>query len=77
MDPVAYLWDFGDGETSTESNPTHIYSRPGKYTVSLTVYYENDTEETITKIYYINVGFSPLNGYRTNKAFSLGILLEE
>jgi PKD repeat protein len=27
------LWDFGDGTTSTESNPVHQYSKPGKYTV--------------------------------------------
>jgi uncharacterized protein (TIGR02145 family) len=32
-----YLWDFGDGTTSTEINPTKIYSEPGIYTVSLTV----------------------------------------
>ena len=30
-------WDFGDGETSAEQNPTHIYSKPGTYTVKLTV----------------------------------------
>ncbi len=32
-----YLWDFGDGETSEEQNPTHTYICPGDYTVSLTV----------------------------------------
>ncbi len=30
-------WDFGDGETSTELNPSHTYSTPGSYIVSLTV----------------------------------------
>ncbi len=31
------LWDFGDGSpTSVETNPSHIYSSPGTYTVSLT-----------------------------------------
>jgi PKD repeat protein len=30
-------WDFGDGETSTEQNPTHTYGTPGTYSVSLTV----------------------------------------
>ncbi|KZN66599.1 hypothetical protein N473_09405 [Pseudoalteromonas luteoviolacea CPMOR-1] len=33
---TAYLWDFGDGTTSTEESPTHEYSTPGIYTVSLT-----------------------------------------
>ena len=33
----SWLWDFGDGQTSTERNPTHIYRREGTYTVSLIV----------------------------------------
>ncbi|HLU50051.1 MAG TPA: PKD domain-containing protein [Planctomycetota bacterium] len=33
-----WLWDFGDGAQSSESNPTHMYGLPGKYTVTLTVY---------------------------------------
>ena len=35
-DSRTYLWDFGDGTTSTEKNPMHIYSTAGTYTVSLT-----------------------------------------
>ncbi len=31
-----YLWDFGDGKTSEETNPSHRYALSGKYTVSLT-----------------------------------------
>ncbi|HBF35769.1 MAG TPA: hypothetical protein DDW50_00430 [Firmicutes bacterium] len=30
-----YLWDFGDGETSVEQNPVHIFRQDGKYTVTL------------------------------------------
>jgi len=29
-------WDFGDGTTSTDRNPTHTYAAPGQYTVTLT-----------------------------------------
>ena len=32
-----YYWDFGDGATSTEQAPVHVYMEPGIYTVSLTV----------------------------------------
>lgn len=32
---LTYLWDFGDGTTSTEANPSHLYNDPGSYTVSL------------------------------------------
>jgi peptidyl-prolyl cis-trans isomerase B (cyclophilin B) len=32
----SYLWDFGDGATSTEVNPKHRYTHSGNYTVTLT-----------------------------------------
>jgi hypothetical protein len=32
-----YLWNFGDGQTSTEQNPTHIYLLSGAYNVSVTI----------------------------------------
>ncbi len=35
--PYYYLWDFGDGNTSTLANPTNNYTAPGLYNVSLTV----------------------------------------
>ena len=35
--PAAWAWDFGDGESSTLQNPTHVYSSPGTYSVQLTV----------------------------------------
>lgn len=37
-DPISsYVWNFGDGKTSTEANPVHNYSSPGSYDVSLKV----------------------------------------
>ena len=35
--PYEWLWDFGDGETSNEQNPTHEYTEKGEYTVTITV----------------------------------------
>lgn len=35
-DITSWSWDFGDGQTSTETNPTHEYTQPGTYTVQLT-----------------------------------------
>lgn len=32
---TSYLWDFGDGNTSTAANPSHTYTNPGTYTVQL------------------------------------------
>ena len=36
--PESWVWDFGDGTTSTEQNPGHVYTQPGfSFSVSLTV----------------------------------------
>lgn len=35
--PASWSWKFGDGNTSTQQNPVHTYSKAGKYTVSLVV----------------------------------------
>jgi len=35
-DAVSYLWDFGDGNTSTEADPNYTYATGGEYTVTLT-----------------------------------------
>lgn len=34
---ISYLWDFGDGTTSSTVNTTHIYNTTGEYSISLTV----------------------------------------
>jgi PKD repeat protein len=34
---VSYLWNFGDGTTSTASTPSHVYENPGQYMVTLLI----------------------------------------
>ena len=34
--PTSWSWNFGDGQTSAEQNPSHAYTATGTYTVSLT-----------------------------------------
>jgi C1A family cysteine protease len=34
--PDSWLWEFGDGNTSTEQHPSYTYASPGTYTVALT-----------------------------------------
>ncbi|MDD3873392.1 MAG: PKD domain-containing protein [Methanosarcina sp.] len=43
-------WDFGDGTTSTEPNPTHTYSEAGDYTVVLTVSNEDGSKSKTLNI---------------------------
>ena len=48
-DAPTYEWDFGDGETSTEPNPTHVYEDVGTYEATLTVTdVEGVTTDTLT-----------------------------
>lgn len=51
---AAWLWDFGDGQTSDEQNPSHTYQSTGSYTVSLTVTGPAGSD-TKTKTDYITV----------------------
>ncbi len=55
----SWLWNFGDGSTSTLQNPTHVYNANGSYTVTLTVTY-NGCTDTRTQTSYINVT-DPIN----------------
>jgi len=42
-DTESYLWEFGDGQTSTEAKPVHTYTMSGTYSVKLTVTGEGGT----------------------------------
>ena len=52
--PTSWLWNFGDGTTSTDENPTHTYTTPGIYTVTLTAT-NAAANNTITQNNYITV----------------------
>jgi PKD repeat protein len=55
--PTSWLWNFGDGQTSTLQNPSHTYTANGTYTVMLTAY--NGTgNNTMTKTNYITINMS-------------------
>jgi thermitase len=52
---VSWTWNFGDGGTSTEQNPSHTYAAAGKYTVELTV---TDNDGGVSKVFSIEVEVS-------------------
>lgn len=64
-----YLWDFDDGNTSTEANPAHTFNSPGIFNVSLTVSDEEGLQDTVTLNITVNdpnqegiTGFVLVNG---------------
>jgi PKD repeat protein len=59
-----YDWDFGDGTTSQEENPTHTYAATGTYTVVLTAYNECGTN-TFTQVVTIE-GSAPLVSFSSD-----------
>ncbi len=54
----SWLWDFGDGNTSTDENPVHEYTTDGTFTVSLTVTNEYGSR-VMTKYHYIRIYDTP------------------
>jgi len=46
---MSWSWDFGDGATSTDRNPSHQYSAKGDYTVKLTVTDNNEGQDSFER----------------------------
>jgi len=47
---VQWLWDFGDGQTSTESSPEHTFATSGSYPVKLTVTDQSEDQDTFERL---------------------------
>lgn len=52
--PTAWMWDFGDGGTSTAQNPTHTFATGGSYTVKLVVTTDCGVDSVLTN--FSNIG---------------------
>ena len=55
VDGLTPLWDFGDGTTSDEENPTHEYEKLGRYTVTLSYQAQGDEDKDSTSSQVIMV----------------------
>jgi len=75
---VSYKWNFGDGTTSTLQNPTHSYSDPGSYTITLSA--SNKCGATyefsvpISVPYYSTLNNMPATGFQQVIAFSQSLI---
>jgi gliding motility-associated-like protein len=56
-----WLWNFGDGGTSNQKNPTHTYTSSGFFDVTLTITLPGGCSNTITKTQYIKIKSTTVN----------------
>ena len=52
---LTFSWDFGDGNTSTVEDPTHVYAAPGTYTVTLEVITADPMPQSATATQQVTV----------------------
>lgn len=50
----AFLWDFGDGGTSNQAMPVHVYNSPGIYTVNFTAWSNHNCPATVSNSFQIS-----------------------
>ncbi len=67
---IHYVWHFGDGDTSTLTNPTHIYRSFGRYTVSLTGIDSLGCDSTIVRHSLVNVDSTKID-FVVDEKFSM------
>jgi gliding motility-associated-like protein len=61
-----FLWDFGDGFTSTEDNPTHLYTNVGTYKITLTAFDSTSCNKTDATSFTITVSPIPTASFTYN-----------
>ncbi|GAB4416240.1 MAG: hypothetical protein OHK0039_25440 [Bacteroidia bacterium] len=62
-DATRWLWDFGDGGTSLEASPGHVYDRAGLYSVRLVVSFDGQCPDTLLLADLIRVNQRPVAGF--------------
>lgn len=70
--PLDYFWEFGDGATSTDRNPKHLYPGTGTYEVRLTIQTDKGCVDTLTltRNDLIDVKPSPAAGFTITPEFA-------
>ncbi|HMC96617.1 MAG TPA: PKD domain-containing protein [Flavobacteriales bacterium] len=63
--PAQFVWNFGDGNSSTNVNADHLFAEPGTYTVCLTAYWGNCVDSTCTVV-VVEGGGDPCEGFNAD-----------
>lgn len=63
--PMFFEWDFGDGTVSTETHPTHLYTVPGQFPVTLTVTTAEGCIDTLslTQVDLVDINPTPVAAF--------------
>jgi gliding motility-associated-like protein len=76
---LSYFWDFGDGDTTSDQDPIHIYSAPGTYSVSLIATSSEGCSDTLVQSLVVNPTPDPTitaNGLTGSVCSGDSVLLE-
>ena len=68
-----YLWNFGDGDTATNSSPTHIFQNQGIYSVTLIAYNATPCSDTSILINSITVYPKPIADFTFDQIYTDGL----
>ncbi|PZF74011.1 PKD domain-containing protein [Taibaiella soli] len=70
--PLHYQWDFGDGTSSTQTNPNHIYNQLGTFTVKLVAIDSvGGCRDSIVKLNYITIVAKPTAAFTMSDTFRI------
>jgi gliding motility-associated-like protein len=58
-----YLWNFGDGNSSTSQNPIYAYSTSGTYPIKLVIKAPGGCADSLTKTSYITINSTPVSNF--------------
>lgn len=70
VNAVSYLWEFGDGMSSTEANPAHVYTEGGSFNAKLTAYGQSGLSSSVTKMVTIKPPVLSTNVTFNNTTFT-------
>ncbi len=63
---LSFFWDFGDGSTSTQDNPSHLYPNPGTYVVKLWAFDSTSCNKVDSTSFSIKVSSIPFASFSYN-----------
>lgn len=63
LNASTYVWDFGDGYTSTNANPVHMYTNSGNFNVTLYAFHANGCVSVSSQMLNVTIGSAPVSSF--------------